>query len=473
MKTANKTLIAALALTAICFCSCDVLDQPYYPGYEATAFTTPAQVRSSAVGMYNAMQNLNFLGGRVQVYVDVRSNDTNPSTYFGGISNYNIDLSSTDATVGDAYRAAYRTIGEINLFIEKLTDAPNVMPTSDEWAMYMNEAKFLRAVVYFYALNLWSDQHTSAPKGLGVPWIDHSFDGKSAFSDEAIVARASTTEVYKNIIDDLTAATALPATRGSGGASLYFATSGAAWAMLSRVHLYMGNNDAAITAASKVTGYELDADPAKTMFIKSPTSSREIIFWIAHNASDNPGTNASLGQHYGQGGRADISVSEEYRALLDPDKDLRYKLLFYHQSKAQWFCNKYPNINENWAPVIRYGEVVLNEAEARAKQATGVDETAITLVNKIRTRAGVDQVALADFADKAALVEFIITERRRELAFEGHGSFDLLRNGKGIPAGRGTALAPAIAYPGDRFALPIPDREITKGQGVVIQNPGY
>ncbi len=472
MKTANKIFIATLALIGVSFTSCEVLDQPYYHGYEATAFTTPAQVKASAVGMYNAMQNANFLGGRAQVYVDVRSNDTNPSAYFGGISNYNIDLGSTDGTVGDAYRAAYRTIGEINLFIEKLTAAPDVMP-ADEWAIYMNEARFLRGVVYFYALNLWSDQHTSAAKGLGVPWIDRSFDGKSAFSDEAIVARSNTADVYKNIIADLTAGTALPASRGAGGASLYFATSGAAWAMLSRVHLYMGNNDAAITAASKVTGYSLDADPAKTMFIKSPTSSREIIFWIAHNASDNPNTNASLGQHYGQGGRADISVSDEFRALFDAEKDNRYKLLFYHAKKAQWFCNKYPNINENWAPIIRYGEVVLNEAEARARQATGVDETAITLVNKIRTRAGVDEVEVADFADKDALVEFILTERRRELAFEGHGSFDMFRNKQGILAKRGTDKAPAIAYPSDRFALPIPDREITKGEGVVVQNPGY
>ncbi len=472
MKTANKTFIAALALIGVSFTSCEVLDQPYKPGYEATAFTTPGQVRASAVGMYNAMQNAQFLGGRVQIYVDIRSNDTNPSTFFGGVSNYNIDLGSTDGTVGDAYRAAYRTIGEINLFIEKLAAAPDVMP-ADEYALYMNEAKFLRGVVYFYALNLWSDQYTTSSKGLGIPWIDRSFDGKTAFTEEGVVARATTADIYSKIIADLTAGTNLPASRGSGGASLYFATSGAAWGMLSRVHLYMGNYNAAIDAATRVTGYSLDADPAKTTFVKSPTSSKEIIFWIAHNASDNPGTNASLGQHYGQSGRSDIQISNEFRELFDQENDIRYKLLVYNTSKNQWFTNKYPNINENWAPVIRYGEVVLNEAEARAKQATGVDETAIELVNKIRDRAKAGTVSVDDFADKAALVDFILVERRRELAFEGHGSFDLFRNGKGIPAGRGSDQAAAIPYPSDRFALPIPDREITKGEGVVVQNPGY
>ena len=473
MKTANSIFIAALALIGVSFQSCNVLDQPYYAGYEASAFTTPSQIRLAAVGLYDQMQSSNFLGGRAQAYVDARGLDVNPVSYFAGMSDYNTDLMSNYGSVGDAYRAAYRAIFEINLFIEKLTEAPDVL-SADETALYLNEARFLRGVVYFYLLNLYSDQHTTSNKGLGVPWIDRSYDAASAFSEEGIVPRATTADVYKKIIEDLTAGTSLPASRGTSGASLYFATSGAAWGMLSRVHLYMESWDAAISAAAKVTGYSLDADPAKTTFVQPPTSSKEIIFWIAHNASDNPGTNSSLGQFYGSGGRADISLSDSFRALFDQENDIRYKFSVYNAAKKQWFTNKYTTpLNSNWAPVIRYAEVILNEAEARAKKASGVDETAIGLVNQIRKRAGVAEIAAADFADKAAFVEFILEERRRELAFEGHGSFDLFRNRKGIPAGRGTASAPAIAYPNDRFALPIPEREIVRAEGVVEQNPGY
>ncbi len=476
MKTANKILIASVAFFGISFSSCDTLDQKYYMGYEATEFTSPHQIRLAAIGMYDLMQNLEFLGGRAQIYVDVRSIDTNASSYFGAVSALDGSMTSNNTIVLAAYRGAYRTLGEINLFIEKLTEAPDVLP-ADETAMYLNEAKFLRGVVYFYLVNLWGDQYTASGTGLGVPWIDRSFDGFSGFSEEAIVPRATTAEIYSKIIDDLTAGTNLPASRGAGGPSLYFATSNAAWAMLSRVHLYRSNYSEAITAASHVTGYTLDADPAADTFVVPAFGSTEIIFWIAHNINDNPNTNNALGQHYGADARGDIQISQNYLALFDQENDIRFKTLIAVKTDengiSRYFTDKYPDGSANWAPIIRYGEVILNEAEARAKQATGIDATAIELVNEIRTRAGVSTVAAGDFANKEAFIDFILEERRRELGFEGHGSFDLFRNQKGIPAGRGSELAAAIPYPNNLFALPIPDRDIIKGGGVVVQNPGY
>ena len=81
---------------------------------------------------------------------------------------------------------------------------------------------------------------------------------------------------------------------------------------------------------------------------------------------------------------------------------------------------------------------------------------------------------VTDFSTNAALVDEILLERRRELAFEGHASFDLFRNGKGIPAGRGSATAAAIPYPSNYFALPIPNDDIIKaGETVLVQNKGY
>jgi tetratricopeptide (TPR) repeat protein len=477
MKTVNKILLGAFVMFGVCFTSCDTLDQPYHEGYEDGPFTSAESVRIAAVGMYNLMQNSEFLGGRAQIYADVRSMDTNPSSYFGAVSSMNGSLSSTNSYVNDGWRGGYRTVGEINLFIEKLNAAAEGVVTADEKAAYINEARLLRGVVYFYILNLWGDQYTTSGAGLGVPWIDRPFDGITAFTDAAIVPRSTTAQIYEKIIEDLTAGTALPAKRGKGDATLYFAGSNAAWAMLSRVHLYMENYDAAIAAANKVTGYTLDADPAKNTFVLPPSASKEIIFWIAHNDTDNPNTNNSLGQHYGVNGRADITLSDNYIALFDTEKDIRYKTLIVVKTDSKgnklYYTNKYPDRSWNWAPVIRYGEVILNEAEARAKQATGVDELAIMLVNRIRIRAGVDLVDANDFADKAALVDFILAERRREIAFEGQGSFDLFRNRKGIPAGRGSSKAAAIPYPSDLFALPIPDRDIIKGKGVIKQNPGY
>jgi hypothetical protein len=473
MKTIKSVLISSLCLLGV-FTSCNTLDQPYHMGYDADeVFNSPDKVRSAAVGMYDMMQHLDFLGGRAQIYVDVRSMDTNPSSYFGAISSLDGSMTANNGLNGEAYRGAYRTLYEINLFIERLSANPGILP-AEESAMYLNEARFLRGVVYFYILNLWGDQYTQGGTGLGVAWIDRSFDSASGFAEEtARIPRSTTAEVYAKIIEDLTAGTALPASRGTGGESLYFATSGAAWAMLSRVHLYMNNLAGTISAAANVTGYSLDANPATDTFVLPPFSSTEIIFWIAHNTGDNPNTNNALGQHYGAGFRGDINPSTNFLDLFDKENDIRFKDLIVTNAAGAYFTNKYPNGSSNWAPIIRYGEVILNEAEARAKQATGIDDTALGLVNRIRTRAGVSAVSAADFADKAAFVDFILEERRRELAFEGHGSFDLFRNGKGIAAGRGSALAAAIPYPNNLFAMPIPDPDILKGGGAIVQNPGY
>jgi len=83
--------------------------------------------------------------------------------------------------------------------------------------------------------------------------------------------------------------------------------------------------------------------------------------------------------------------------------------------------------------MLRWGEVVLNRAEARAK--LGDNKGAFDDVNIIRHRAGL--TGDADFTEanyqtrgyKDAL-EVVLDERRMELCFEGHRYFDVFRNRK-------------------------------------------
>lgn len=81
--------------------------------------------------------------------------------------------------------------------------------------------------------------------------------------------------------------------------------------------------------------------------------------------------------------------------------------------------------------MLRWGEVLLNRAEAYAK--VGYSEEALADVNVLRQRAGLSGDALFTLDNMeargyASALEVVLDERRLELAFEGHRMFDLFRN---------------------------------------------
>lgn len=154
---------------------------------------------------------------------------------------------------------------------------------------------------------------------------------------------------------------------------------------------------------------------------------------------------------------------------------------------------------------LRYGEVLLNYAEACIEENTGTDlADATAAINQIRTRAG--QPALAAGLTQAALRTAVRHERRIELAFEDHRFWDVRRWLTGSAAYHQTSAvdirytaptatvagyrqangttwsAPVYAKkdtPGDARAwnnkiyfFPIMTSELNKNTKL-IQNPGY
>lgn len=71
----------------------------------------------------------------------------------------------------------------------------------------------------------------------------------------------------------------------------------------------------------------------------------------------------------------------------------------------------------------------------------------------------------------AALIDRILLERRKELAFEGHRLFDLNRNKRSVTIIQGDQSIQA-EYPNDKFILPIPLSELNANTNMV-PNPGY
>jgi starch-binding outer membrane protein, SusD/RagB family len=154
-------------------------------------------------------------------------------------------------------------------------------------------------------------------------------------------------------------------------------------------------------------------------------------------------------------------------------------------------------------PLMRYSDILLMAAECEI--AVGSAEKAREYVNMIRTRAGncaqgatsmkvaidAPEITWAKYnvktytspwTDKAAALAAVKTERRLELALEGHRVFDLQRWGNyaahmteyiARESKLVTVLGQAQPVTAKHDAWPIPSTEIAKSNGVLKQNTGY
>jgi hypothetical protein len=242
--------------------------------------------------------------------------------------------------------------------------------------------------------------------------------------------------------------------------------------------LYKGEWAKAIQFADAIlVNNSLYALASDFTFFDANTS--EDIFSIQMTATDNSRTGSGgLGGYYlpaARGGRGDAPMSASLIAAYGTG-DKRFTTLSFTGVDAttisSTFTNKFKDgaTNQDNAPILRVTEMVLNKAEALVRSTNTVNADAITLVNRLRTRAGLTPYEAAQFADANALLTAILNERRLELAFEGHRRMDLLRNG--LPL-RTTGPGAGTSRPGDpRIILPIPTREIDLG-AALPQSAGY
>ena len=133
---------------------------------------------------------------------------------------------------------------------------------------------------------------------------------------------------------------------------------------------------------------------------------------------------------------------------------------------------KYPDEDKtafaqgNDIPLARYADVLLMMAEAINNQS-GPTAEAIELVNQVRRRADIGDLAPADVSSREALNDAILRERGWELYFEGQRRVDLIRHNKWQ-----TALQSVGKTPGPAL-LPIPRYALDASKGALTQTQGY
>ena len=489
-----KKIILTLILSASLFVSCTELEvTPTSFTTEQNFFKTQDDAVASVTSVYASLsldpgeqslfgRNLYFLTDMASDYAAAGVSATNPQVR--ALSSLTHDATSDRVQV--AWRQIYAGINRANVAIDNIpkTAATDVIKTR-----LINEAKFIRALLYFQAVRLWG----------GVPIVLHE---STSIKVESLKSnRATADQVYTQIISDLTDAEALPSTYT--GTNVGRATSGAAKAILVKVYLTRKDWPNAILKAKEVInggfGYALFENFAD-IFDKTKKNGKEHIFSVQFEP--NQAGNGSSGSTF-QGTSftgftatepadiiSDVALFYDIYATADTRRDVSYVKQLVNPATGTLYTfpkplfKKYLDLNNlatpsNVAinfPIIRYADILLSLAEA-INEKDGATLEAHELVNQVRRRAfgkpiftpdvTVDLIGRTDVQLREAIRE----ERKKEFVQEGQRWFDLVRWGTLVTEVKKVTAKNSVS---DRNNLyPIPQSERNIDPVGLPQNFGY
>ncbi len=438
---------------------------------ESVAFGTPERILGLVNGLYAAVKNGQFYGGRYLVYQDIRGEDfLNQSNVTGsGLQIWNHTLDASTLEINNLWISIYYAVNSANLVIEGIENNRAVLVDDRLSNNYIAEARFIRALCYHSLLSLYSrpflDGNGNRP---GVPL---RLNGERSGSNNDL-ARSSVGEVYAQVLDDLDFAEQnLPSTYNDDILNATRAHVNTAIALKTRVLLAMGRYADVIHEADKLVPpappfvtpngviHLLDTD-IKQVF-SPPYTSSERIFSMPFTETDLPGVQNGLGSYYDPGPRGigDYSLNPEgiISELSFTSNDTRRTFII--EASGLFYLNKFPTgpLHLDYVPVIRYAEVLLNLAEAIARTSE-LDERAIVLLNAVSGRSDPSrQFSKSDFTGSQDLIEAILLERRMELLGEGFRSLDCTRLLLPIP---GKANIGSVEPSQSGYIWPIPQTEL-------------
>ncbi|MFY7653260.1 MAG: RagB/SusD family nutrient uptake outer membrane protein [Chitinophagaceae bacterium] len=486
LKIVSFAVLAAMAVS----CNKEKLEPvPQTALSDAVAFSDSSRCVQQVNGVYSALKAGQMYAGRYQVYQDVRGEDflnqTNNAVTAWLTWQHNVTASANE--VQNFWAAAYATINRANVVIDGLTKSSI---NANLKRNLIGEAKVVRAISYFSLLQLYARPFTDGNGSrLGVP-LKLNPETSSGSNDQA---RATVAEVYTQILKDLNEAEAeLPVSYGSATLNTTRAHRNTAIALKTRVYLNMGQFANVLTEGNKIVPNSTTALPISQWAASSGVANNlqanianvftnyttaESILSMPFTTLDVPGTQNGLGWYYNAGpnGGGEFTLNTTGNGIAANagwrEVDAR-KVNFLRVSGGLTRLAKWPKAaaDADWSPVVRYAEVMLNVAEAAARQASGttVDARALAILNAIRKRS---DATIDDFAPatKDELINLILTERRIELLGEGFRTSDIIRTGSSFPA-KGTISA--VAPSSDIYLWPISLAELLVNKACV-QNPGY
>ncbi|MCD0488573.1 RagB/SusD family nutrient uptake outer membrane protein [Pedobacter sp. MC2016-14] len=408
---------------------------------------------------------------------------------------YIYNNSPSQGVTAPFWRMSYRIIFGTNKVIDAISEGQGAA-----YDQLKGENYFLRAMAYFnlarvYGRPYYQDNAVS----LAVPislnsLVDKNYQPK----------RNTVKEVYAQIISDLEKAATLMTISKTNN----YASKEVAWALLSRVYLYMGGTPAApqneyntksVEYADKVIASNkytlLQGTAYSTSFAVDSRTNKEAIFSFRHDDANGNKINEflMLRDVFGNPYQGEYAASPDYMAILNQNSsDLRKSFITVETDKRITLTDKSRNsINKfnfqqlsapggfdfstqtrSGTPYLRIAEMYLNKAEALAKLNNNTD--ALIALNLVRTRSTAPEWTTASLATAGMTVfQAVLNERRLELAWEGHSSYDNFRNG--LPVVRNYTdyfyTSPLTIQATDkRVVYPLPPSEILLNNNL-DQNP--
>jgi hypothetical protein len=416
------------------------------------SFKTDAAAQSVIMGLYSfSSQATNGLITSLTFYSGVSSDDLQYNSSDALVQEFaNNAITNTNGTANAVWGTTYQLVKNANNAISGLTASTTLTPLVKN--QLLGEAKFMRAFAYFHLVNLYGD----VPLPLK--------DDYSAFENAAL-PRTSTTEVYAQIIKDLTEAQNLLPTAyvGTfrGRVNKYAAT-----ALLARVYLYQKDYVNAEAQATQVINSAVYTLPApEAAFINT---SNEIIWQIGNLLGVSvPGaayvTLATVIPTY--------TLADATYQSFENTTDLRrtnWTVTKTIGGKTYYGISKYKigtGSGNEYNIALRFAEQYLIRAEARAQQNN--ISGAKTDVDMVRSRAGLGGVSAT--LSQAQMLTAIEQERKVELFGEwGHRWFDLKRTN------RANAVIGVLkpTWKSTSVLFPIPQAQILLNPSLT-QNSGY
>jgi hypothetical protein len=484
MKLIKINIAAGLVLIlTLGSCKKEFLDlKPYNALPLESALAAEADLNTAINGMYSGLRNIQIYGRTLPVKGDLMADNVyvraaNSGRYLD-LNDYNIIGSS--ATAQDIWTGAYIVIKNANTIINSpLESNANVN-------QFKGEAYAVRALVYFDLVRNFGKPYTVDPNSPGVPII-------TKFDQNLLPGRNTVQEVYKQITDDLTQAYTLMTLNlnssltiaGTGtvrASNSSFMTKFGARALQAKVYMHMGDWVNAKAAALDVvnnSGVTLVANSAYVGYWRNPTpiSTRvETLFEVSNDLVNNNGTNA-LAYMYDQSGYGDILATNDLISKYRTG-DVRLQVVnpLTTAGVTTYVVNKYSNTGnaseKDDIKILRFSDVLLILAEAYAR--TNDEVNARLRLNQLAQNR---EPAFTGYSSTGAqLINDIILERRKELAFEGDRFFDLQRLNLPIVKVRRENPTVSINIAADDFRriFPIPQGETDVNPNIRSQqNPGY
>ncbi len=481
----NKIIFPIVFILILLFSSCEgFLDQnPSTSLPSDGALQSVTDLRNALNGAYTKLidldiNNHSYYAGDFICLGDLRSDDMNYILNSNQISPVGrLDYEKNSDYAASFWLTPYTVLGRINDILA-VVDKINV--DEDEEVLFedrVGQLYALRGLLHFDLARTFAQIPTALHNGMtmntpdgGIPLSDRKFD----VSYKPV--RATLQETYDMIITDLDMALSLmdpaPDKDESYGSLNKYAT----LAIKSRVQLYLGDYENALSSAEEVienageAGYRLSfISDYPTMW--SGTAEPEFLFELITNLQYNAQRN-SVGYYSSPDGYGEFGCNDAFAAWIKSDpNDIRGNLIVEKISKngdgQGYYPDKYPGREGsdyvNNPKIIRMAEVYLNAAEAAFH--SGDIPKATQYINELRRK----RILL--YIDVSAVsLDDILTERRKELFAEGQRSWDVWRNRQSILIER-FSLTP-VNYDNYKTLVAIPQRE-TDLSAELLQNTGW